>query len=216
MQLNISELDDNLSHLHPDNDEVLSKFEYEKIPENSVPINVIKKTVHFDESILNKPLHQPIPKQNAKIIRQQHIQPKPKISYEDILSKMGMLISDGKLHLLDKNTLTSQQQYTQQHNQQNSHFNEQSQNSYESNIPKNSYIYNKYFKNEIPKENNVIKPKSIHEYKMMLIDNYLQRNRIKQMKSKKLIMPTSNINIASGNSANLSSIHNKLFNFSKR
>ena len=46
---------------------------------------------------------------------------------------------------------------------------------------------------------------------MMLLQDHLQRQRIKQIKSTKLIMPTSNISMASNN-GNL----NKLFNFSKR
>ena len=50
----------------------------------------------------------------------------------------------------------------------------------------------------------------------MLIEDYIERERIKQMKSRKLIMPTSNINIAGGSSANFTSLQNKLFGFSKR
>ena len=50
------------------------------------------------------------------------------------------------------------------------------------------------------------------EYKRKVFEDYIQRQKIKQMKSRKLLMPTSNINISAGNSANL----NKLFNFSKR
>jgi hypothetical protein len=47
---------------------------------------------------------------------------------------------------------------------------------------------------------------------MILVDDYIEKQRIKQMKSTKLVMPTSNINIAAGHSANL----NKLFGFPKR
>jgi len=73
-------------------------------------------------------------------------------------------------------------------------------------------IYNKYFKDDIQPQSNVRRPRTLQEYKMMLVNDYIERHRIKQIKSTKLIMPTSNINIASGNSANL----NKLFAFSKR
>jgi protein required for attachment to host cells len=157
---------------------------------------------------------------------------KPKISYEDILSKMGMFVSDGKLHLVDRNTLTPQKQQEllnvqrqyDQSNQQQSYQQEyqqqyqqpkqyqQPQQSMDDNIPKNSYIYNKYFKDEVQPQNNIRRPRSLHEYKMMLVDDYLERQRIKQMKSTKLVMPTSNINMATGHSANL----NKLFGFPKR
>jgi predicted transcriptional regulator len=53
---------------------------------------------------------------------------------------------------------------------------------------------------------------SLNEYKKMVVLDILQKKRIKQIKSTKLIMPTSNINMAAGHSGNL----NKLFNFSKR
>jgi hypothetical protein len=239
MQLNITELDesfydDNYLQDH-DYQDLQLENEYEKIPENSVPIKVIKKGVHFADSVpLQKPMHQAIPRTNAKIVRPHTPQQKPKISYEDILSKMGMLVSDGKLHLIDRNTLTPQeqkeilssqqyqkpqqqqqqyqkpqQQYQKQQQQQQQ---QQQQHINNSNIPQNSYIYNKYFKDEIQENPVVRNPRSLHEYKMMLIDDYIQRQRIKRMKSTKLVMPTSNINIASGNSGNL----NKLFNFSKR
>ena len=60
---------------------------------------------------------------------------------------------------------------------------------------------------------NVRRPMTKNEYKKMLLEDILQKERIKQIKSKKLVMPTSNINIATGNSTNL---QNKLFTFSKR
>jgi hypothetical protein len=231
MQLNITEFDDSLyddnSFKEEDYNQIHSEIEYEKIPENNVQIKVIKKGVHFANSTL-KPMNQAIPKSNAKINRPHIPQPKPKISYDDILSKMGMLVSDGKLHLIDRNILTPQQQkeilfsqrqsQNQYQSQPQNQYQSQPQNQYQSqsmddsNIPKNSYIYNKYFKDEIQQNPSVRRPKSLHEYKMMVIDDYLQRQRIKQMKSKKLVMPTSNINISAGNSANL----NKLFSFSKR
>jgi hypothetical protein len=81
------------------------------------------------------------------------------------------------------------------------------------NIPQNSYIYNKLFKDQIQPQNIVQKPRTLEEYKKMLIKDYLNRERVKQIKSTKLIMPTSNINISVGNSTNL---QNKLFSLSKR
>ena len=222
MQLNITELDDIDNFNEYNNDQFESQLEYEKIPENTVPspIKVIKKGVHFADNTLfsQKPTHQSIPKVNAKITRPQMPQQKPKISYEDILSKMGMLVSDGKLHLVDRNTLTPQQQQllnsqSQQYQPQQYQSQQyQPQSMDNTNIPKNSYIYNKYFKDEVKPQNNVRRARSLHEYKMMLVDDYLERQRIKQMKSTKLVMPTSNINMAAGNSGNL----NKLFGFSKR
>jgi len=205
MQLDITELDN-------------SQLEYEKIPENTipVPIKVIKKGVHFANNTVFSPRHQLIPKVNEKNPKPQPHPQKPKISYEDILSKMGMLVSDGKLHLIDRNTLTlQQQQILNSHSQQPQYQQPQSlyqQSTNDTNIPKNSYIYNKYFKYEVKPQNNLRRPSSLHEYRMMLVDDYIQKHRIKQMKSTKLVMPTSNINIAAEHTGNL----NKLFSFSKR
>jgi hypothetical protein len=213
MELNITEIDDIDNFNEFNNVHLDSQFEYEKIPENTVPvpIKVIKKGVHFTDNTVfpQKPTHQTIPKVNAKITRPQMPPQKPKISYEDILSKLGMLVSNGKLHLIDRNTLTPQQQQILNSQSQQSQY---QQSMDDTNIPQNSYIYNKYFKDDVKPQNNLRRPRSLHEYKMMLVDDYIQRHRIKQMKSTKLVMPTSNINIAKGHSGNL----NKLFDFSKR
>lgn len=165
---------------------------YEKIPENSAPIKVIKKTVSFSE--------------NTSFNKEKINTTKPKISYDDILSKMGMLVSDGKLHLIDKNSLSTQQQQQILNDQTVELTNNKI------NPNQNSYIYNKYFKEETPKYNEVRKPTSLKEYKMMLVDDYLQKQRIKQIKSNKLIMPTSNIAFSNRETSDL----NKLFGFSKR
>ena len=50
------------------------------------------------------------------------------------------------------------------------------------------------------------------EYRDLLINDIIQKYKIKQLKSTKLIMPNSNINFAPGSTSNL----NKLFGFSKR
>jgi len=219
MELNISEFDDELystenNSVYYENEEIQSSFE--KIPENTVPIKVIKKGVHFDDNVFdsNKRINQPIPKVNARVVRQQMPPPKQKISYEEILSKMGMLVSDGKLHLVDRNSVPGKMEQLKQAEFINNQRPQSNNNIHtvEQNIPPNSYIYNKYFKDNLQTENTIRRPKNLQEYKMMLLQDYIQRQRIKQMKSTKLIMPTSNINISGGNSANL----NKLFSFSKR
>jgi hypothetical protein len=178
MQLNICELNENDVECTEKNELMESSFE--QIPENIVSI---KKKV--TKSILKPQIQKPI---------QNQIQ-KPKISYEDILSKMGMFVSDGKLHLVDRNTVSFQE--------------EQKQEQVINQIPQNSYIHNKYFKNELQPQNTITRPKTAQEYKKMILENYIERLRIKQIKSKKLLMPTSNINMATGNSSNL----NRLFKF---
>jgi hypothetical protein len=61
-------------------------------------------------------------------------------------------------------------------------------------------------------QNNIRKPLTKAEYQRMLLDDILQRQRIRQIKSKKLLMPTTNINMANAQSGNL----NKLFAFSQK
>lgn len=176
---------------------------FEEIPENTVPIKVIKKNVQFEEPMTSR--------ENTYISRPKNIISKPQISYEDILSKMGMFVSEGKLHLLDDANHQPQKQQQQQPQKQQQqqpkpHLNPQQ------NVPPNSYIYNKYFKDEMQTQETIRKPTTKEEYRRMLLEDILQKQRIKQIKSTKLMMPTSNINLSSGNSANL----NKLFYFPKR
>ena len=205
--------------MYYDNEPIQSSFE--QIPENTVPIKVIKKGVHFEEPL--RPTHQAIPRVNARIVRPQIQSSNPKISYEDILSKMGMFVSDGKLHLVDRNDkkqkeLLNSQYQSQTNKNQFQHVNQQYETNIETNtaynipqnIPQNSYIYNKFFKDDLQAQNTIRKPKTLEEYKIMLIKDHIQRQKIKQIKSTKLIMPTSNINFSAGHSANL----NKLFTFS--
>ena len=195
MELNIYELDNNI---------------YEEIPENTFPTKVIKN-VHFDD--YQKPTHQPIPKVNAKMVRPKMPNQAPKISYEDILSKMGMFVSDGKLHLVDRNTLTPEKQKELMDYQRKPQYQEPLNQPINQNIPPNSYIYNKLFKDQIQPQTTVRKPKTIQEYKRMLVEDYLIREKNKQIKSTKLVMPTSNINISDGSTRGLP---NRLFSFSKR
>ena len=201
MQLDISEFDSDDQSVFGFNQESF-KSSIADIPENMVKIKVLKKGVQFEEPTRQK--NQVISKETAKIVRPKVI---PQISYEDIMSKMGMFVADGKLHLMDNNPQGyqqiknyQQQQHNQQHNQQ------------QPNIPQNSYIYNKLFKEELRPQNEIRRPMTAQEYKIKVLKNFIQSQRIREMKSRKLLMPTSNINISSGNSGNL----NKLFNFSKR
>jgi hypothetical protein len=199
MQLNISDFE---------SDEKESfKSSFEDIPENTGKIKVIKKGVQFEEQI--RPTHQVISKETAKMVRPRAQPAIPQISYEDIMSKMGMFVADGKLHLMDNNPQGYQQIKNNQQQQQNQPNNQPNN---QQNIPQNSYIYNKLFKEELRPQNEIGRPMTAQEYKRKVLENFIQSQRIREMKSRKLLMPTSNINISSGNSGNL----NKLFNFSKR
>ena len=183
MELNISELDDNM---------------YDQIPENR-PIKLVKNTNVPTKSAIKKVVRPHVPEQ------------KPKISYDDILSKMGMFVSNGQLHLLDEQPQKVQQQIMKQmpQQQQQQHI----QNINPISTPQNSYIYNKYFSNETQNANVGPRvPQSLKEYRNMLVQDLIQKQKIKQIKSTKLIMPSSNIHFAPYSSQNM----NKLFSFSNR
>ena len=166
----------NIRDLDLDDEEYVNNFSYEDIPENVV----VKKNITTNTNTNNT---------------------SQQISYDTILSKMGMFVSNGKLHLQeDKNIKVCQPQP-----------------QYQPQVSQNNYIYNKYFKEELQPEQNAKIPTTKEEYKMMLLEQLIQKERIRQIKSTKLIMPTSNINISgAGNTVHLASLQNKLFRFPKR
>jgi hypothetical protein len=93
---------------------------------------------------------------------------KPKISYEDILQKMGMFVSNGQLHLIeDLHQPPSQSQQDFESQQQF------------------SYIHNKYFQNQ-PKQDI---PKQRLSQQQLLAE----QQRISEIKSKKLFIEPSTI-----------------------
>jgi hypothetical protein len=184
---------------------------FDEIPENKMPINVIKKVQFEDSTPPIKPMIQSIPRVNAKMVRPTVVPPTPQLTYEDILLKMGMVLSNGKLQLVNNQNQQQQQPYKQQ--KQN--VNQQSNNKptqQNQNIPKDSYIYNKYFKEELQPQNN--KPATVKEYKEMLIQRIIQNKmaKVRQSNHRKLVMPNSNINVADVRYGNA----NKLFTFSQR
>jgi hypothetical protein len=199
MEFSVSELDD------------LNDNMYDQIPENS-------KKVHFSQTAVPY-VKNPIPTQTKSAIKKvtrPHVpEKKPQLTYDDILSKMGMFVAEGQLHLLDNQPLEVQEQIKHQIKKtkpvkQEQYVEQQQPNQ---NQNQNSYIYNKYFSNEM--QNNDVGPRvprNLQEYRNMLLQDLIQKQRIKQMKSTKLVMPTSNINFAPYSGQNL----NKLFSFSNR
>jgi hypothetical protein len=189
--------------------------DYEQIPENmpiknSVPkINVKKQNrVTFidqeQEQKQNQNIKPYLSGPKAKITRPIMPPPKPQISYDDILNKMGMFVANGKLHLLDEHNLKPQQKPEAKAYIPNPQGSAPQQ---------NSYIYNKYFQNSSYNQNiEEHRPLTPLEYRNKLINDIIQKQKIRQMKSTKLIMPNSNINFAQGPTGNL----NKLFGFSQR
>lgn len=142
-----------------------------------------------------------------KIVKPNPKSNKNRVSYDDILAKMGMYVDNGKLHLTnnDRGNKTCDNKTCDNDRLKCSRLKECAlQHS-----PENSYIYNKYFKEPIKEP---LIPKTLEEYKQMLlkriVENKIQQQRIRQIKSTKLIMPTENINITA-NSTNL----NRFFRF---
>jgi hypothetical protein len=215
----------------------INKSNVEQIPENmslgKVPIKVIKQQnlkpqqtqIQQTQIQQTQTIKPALSGAKARMVRPQTLTPKPKVSYDDILAKMGMFVADGKLHLLDGKPKEQVQQIQKQQIQKQSYLEKEqflrdypkqptltSENVYkEPLVQQNSYIYNKYFRNEPNAEQGVRVPQTLQEYRNMLIQDIIQKQRIKQVKSTKLMMPNSNINFAR-NSGNL----NKLFSFSQR
>ena len=190
---------------------------YEQIPENMPPkasapkINVVKQNnkVRFVDqpNIPNQNIKPYMSGPKAKMVRPTVPPTKPQVSYDDILNKLGMFVANGKLHLLDgqqQAPLNQAEVPKQQVSNPNPNPNP--------NPNQNSYIYNKYFQNNQYDQGQEQRPMTPLEYRDMLIKNIIQKHKIKQMKSTKLVMPNSNINFASGPTSNL----NKLFGFSQR
>jgi hypothetical protein len=247
MELKIEELDTDLCGNY------YNENMYNEIPEN-VPVKVIKKnnTVQFTNVNVNVNVNNSKNSINTnnnyvnnsnsinyanytnksvdkKMVRPYVPEPKPKISYDDILKKMGMFVANGQLHLLDNQPKQIQEQINQQYINSKNNGNNSNINYIKKTYPQerkpplqnqppinvdqqNSYIYNKYFSEEIRDTPNVRVPKNLIEYRNMLIQDIVQKQRIKQVKSTKLIMPNSNINIAPNSTRNI----NRLFSYSNR
>jgi hypothetical protein len=145
--------------------------------------------------------------------------------HDEILSKMGMYVENGKISVINKKNVRFSNTNTNNNNN-NSNSNvykcgpkmqcsrvKKMQESIKHPIisdNKNSYIYNKYFKNESQEAIAEPEPLTKEQIIQKLLQNRLQRQRIKQIKSTKLIMPTENIHYAPENN------FNRLFGFSNR
>jgi hypothetical protein len=138
---------------------------------------------------------------------------KPKVSYDDILSSLNMVVHNGVLQFAKPTQQSQQSQQSQQKTQQKKQVTinaPQKQNTqYQQNpqYQQNNYITNKYFKDYKDESQGLVeeprKPMTKEEYKKMLIQDYINRQnairRISQIKSKKLLFNTQNISIAPNN-----------------
>jgi hypothetical protein len=170
----------------------------------------IDKKIEIEEPVLKKPILKPVLKSKTNV--------KPRnFSYDDILKSMNVTVINGKL-VLSKGNNTINHENTI--NYENTHENTSKKVKFsEEQIPhevKNSAIYNKYFKtyNNIQPTIEVRRPKTIEEYRQMLLEDKIKRiqakRRIDMIKPKTLLFSRENtpiINISQPTNLN------KLFNF---
>ena len=163
---------------------------------------------------------------------------KKKVSFDDILSNMNLVVNkSGVLQFMSQNQPIDQQyqqpQYQQQQYQQPQYQQQQyqqpqyQQQQYQEPIQfqkskepldpsvKHSYIYNKYFKDyqdAMPTTPQVRVPKTMEEYKQMLLEDKIkqieQQKRIAEIKSTKLMFTTNPGN--PGNPRNIQASRNNL------
>jgi hypothetical protein len=159
------------------------------------------------------------------------IENKPTSTYDQILSKMGMYVENGKLTVVDNKKKVSFANVNTNANTNNRNdclvnkectkikcarlqqsIKQQQQTQPVINQNQNSYIYNKYFKNQqnIDSDLKETIPLTKEQFIQKLLQNKIQRERIRQIKSTKLIMPTENIHFAPEQN------FNRLFGFSQR
>ena len=141
-----------------------------------------------------------------------------KISYEDILSSLNMVSLNGKLHIIPKNGIVEENKEEYKEQSKKVQFKSSPEIN---NQDKNSYIYNKYFKDynqEQDQFQNIRVPKTKEEYIKMLLEDRIKRHnekiRIAQIKPKTLLFSrenTAHLNIGISQPTQL----NKLFNFNR-
>lgn len=157
------------------------------------------------------------------------------MTYDDILDSLHVRMNNGVLQStkplnqnqpqLQKSQKAKSQKLPANKNNLNNAYNPQmkrvSADAPINPLTENSYIYNKYFKQYKSQEEAVVEPitfSSPEEYKAYVIQKRIEHinqvNRIKQIKSKKLMFHTGNINVSNNLGANNNNLNlNKLFRF---
>jgi len=208
----------------------LSFTEYNVLDKQNTNNNLIEKNNNYDEpvddnkhktyfdNLIQPSFNKQIPNNGYKnnisikpIIRNSmHLvnnseKRKKKISYDDILSSMNTVVIDGKLEFISKDKLNNILENNNQ-NQVNPikkkvTFNQpQVQQPQVPQVNKNSYIYNKFFKdykepnqnqNEIP-QRPLTKKELLKQIIINRINAINERNRIAEIKSTKLLFNNNN------------------------
>jgi hypothetical protein len=115
------------------------------------------------------------------------VQKKSKMSYDDILNSLNLVVNNGVLQYMTNHPSIN----IESSNHSNPSVNSQPLNSQ----MKNSYIFNKYFKDYTDTNDTNVKevrvPKTMQEYKQMILEDRIkyaqERNRIARIKSTKML-----------------------------
>jgi len=157
------------------------------------------------ENLNTKPNELNQPKYWEKTQKKINIPKKKKVTFDDILSNMNLVVNqNGVLQSMAPLQQYDQPQYYQEQQQPYQYQQQPYQQIQKNSDPldpsvKHSYLFNKYFKDYKDANDNfkpqVKIPKTIEEYKQMVLEERIrqiqERNRIAQIKSKKMLY-TSN------------------------
>jgi len=157
------------------------------------------------EKLNTKPNELNQPKYWEKTQKKINIPKKKKVTFDDILSNMNLVVNqNGVLQSMAPLQQYDQPQYYQEQQQPYQYQQQPYQQIQKNSDPldpsvKHSYLFNKYFKDYKDANDNfkpqVKIPKTIEEYKQMVLEERIrqiqERNRIAQIKSKKMLY-TSN------------------------
>lgn len=158
---------------------------FDLVKEESVQNEILSPRVQY------RPLAPYSRQQQQQPVRQQlppRHPPRNQISYDGILQSMNMRVKDGKLEMIQP--VPEQVNYAAQ-------------------IPyqeQNNYIYNKYFqdynKQQQQQQQGPSRPLTLQERRAIIIKRQIeienQRRRISEIKSKKMLFSSSNINFSNG------------------
>lgn len=183
------------------------------IPQNLNKYNIASEvnSIHRNNTSVLKV--QPV---NVKSVKPIKLTPKKNLSYDDILSSMNTIVVDGKLEFISKDKLNNiVENKNKTHNQykSESEYHSHNQTPYKKRVTfndkptpqqpmdKNSYIYNKFFKNykdpyQEQQDEIVQRPLTKKELINQIVINKIksvnERNRIAQIKSTKLLFNNNN------------------------
>ncbi len=142
---------------------------------------------------------------------------KKKVSFDDILSNMNLVVNNQGI-LQYMMPIQQDNQYTQDYNQTQYQYNPNEFNRKIEPIDpsvKHSYIYNKYFKDyndQTGQKSGPRVPKTIEEYKQMLLDDKIKtikhKMMVEQVKSKKMFF--TSVPGATSNPRNIQATKNNL------